>query len=357
MIAAIALALALAQDAPAAGPAEEPRSVFVDPLFLGAERPELRSVRIIHLVHDGARGVAARVERTQEEARALAAQIVRELAEGADFVELAKRWSANRNAALGAVLGSFPPGVLHPEFDLFLFAADVGDVSAPIETTTGLHVLQRVDTYAGCRQIMLAGDDARARCDELLARLRAGADFAELAREHSDDPESAARGGAVGVFERGSEDRLIKAAAFEAEVGEIVGPVPSPLGLHIVQRVPLDAIDPALAEGTWVRARSILVAARTALPGMPYSERTGEEAGDIAEGLVARIRAGEDMAALAREHDEDYTGRARAGDLGWIHRGTPKMSPVLDRLYLVEPGTLLDPIPIQSGWLILRRER
>jgi parvulin-like peptidyl-prolyl isomerase len=68
--------------------------------------------------------------------------------------------------------------------------------------------------------------DALARAEDLHAQLVAGADFAELAREHSDDSASAPNGGELGFFR--AEDPLsdvIKATVFRMSVGQTSGPV------------------------------------------------------------------------------------------------------------------------------------
>ena len=78
----------------------------------------------------------------------------------------------------------------------------------------------------------------------------------------------------------------------------------------------------------------------------------------VAEELAARVRSGENFAALAAEYNEDFAdGRARAGDLGWIHKRQPNLSPTLAPVFGVEPGTVVGPTPTNFGWLLVMRER
>ncbi len=68
--------------------------------------------------------------------------------------------------------------------------------------------------------------DAQARAEDLYQQLEAGADFAELAREYSDDKASAAKGGDLGFFR--AEDPLsdvVKATVFRMAPGETSKPV------------------------------------------------------------------------------------------------------------------------------------
>jgi peptidyl-prolyl cis-trans isomerase D len=76
--------------------------------------------------------------------------------------------------------------------------------------------------------------EARARIEAALARIRAGEAFAEVAKEVSEDPGSAAAGGDLGLFGPGAMVPEFEEAAFAAEVDEVTGPVRSPFGLHLI---------------------------------------------------------------------------------------------------------------------------
>ncbi len=77
--------------------------------------------------------------------------------------------------------------------------------------------------------------DARQQAQELINQLQQGASFTALAQEHSDDPGSARQGGDLGWIGPGSMVQAFEEAAFDAPVGEIVGPVESRFGYHIIQ--------------------------------------------------------------------------------------------------------------------------
>jgi len=86
-------------------------------------------------------------------------------------------------------------------------------------------------------------DDAAARkkAEELTAKAKAGADFAQLAKENSKDPGSAAKGGDLGWAERGMFVGPVEEALFSMKPGEIRGPVKSQFGYHVIQ---LEKIEP-----------------------------------------------------------------------------------------------------------------
>ena len=78
-------------------------------------------------------------------------------------------------------------------------------------------------------------DSVREKAAGLVEQLRAGADFAALAGQHSDDPGSSATGGDLGWIERGIMVAAFEEAAFSLQQGAISEPVRTEFGLHIIQ--------------------------------------------------------------------------------------------------------------------------
>jgi peptidyl-prolyl cis-trans isomerase C len=81
-------------------------------------------------------------------------------------------------------------------------------------------------------------DDAAAlaRAEEVLAKARAGADFAALAKEYSDDPSAASNSGDMGFFQRGQMVKPFEDAAFAlTDKGDFAGPVKTQFGYHIIR--------------------------------------------------------------------------------------------------------------------------
>jgi parvulin-like peptidyl-prolyl isomerase len=69
----------------------------------------------------------------------------------------------------------------------------------------------------------------------ILEQARGGADFAALAREHSEDSATAANGGDTGLFHRGQMVPAFEDVAFALQPGEISDPVETPFGVHILK--------------------------------------------------------------------------------------------------------------------------
>ena len=331
-------------------------SLLVAPLTPGAAPPETRAIAAVRF---GENNASSRYDlATPEKWRARAKS-------GDDFLAFARACAIKPSPVGTGLVGTYWKASLAQDTADFLFNAAVGDVNEYVVAEDVDHrplVAVRLERDAACRQIFVAGTDDRARAaaDGILRALRAGADFAALARERSDDRASALRGGDFAIFERGRNDALLREAAFKLKVGEISGVIASPLGFHILQRAEVSALDPRLRDDVWAHARGIVIAFDGARGADPALRRDHDEAERIANDLAARILRGEDMVALAKEFNEDgrgeHSGRARAGDLGWVRRGTTAMPQFMDRLFTDVPGTLIGPIATEAGYVLVRRE-
>jgi parvulin-like peptidyl-prolyl isomerase len=74
---------------------------------------------------------------------------------------------------------------------------------------------------------------AKAKAAAAIARVKGGEDFAEVAKEISEDPASKTGGGELGWIERGSLDPQWESVVFAMDKGEVRGPVSGPTGLHV----------------------------------------------------------------------------------------------------------------------------
>jgi peptidyl-prolyl cis-trans isomerase C len=110
---------------------------------------------------------------TEEEAQA----IIDDLAEGADFAELASERSVGPSGPNGGQLGWFTAGMMVPEFEEAVFELEAGEVSEPVETQFGWHVILLGETR---EQQPPALEEVRAELIEGLRRARVDARVEEL---------------------------------------------------------------------------------------------------------------------------------------------------------------------------------
>lgn len=98
----------------------------------------------------------------------------------------------------------------------------------------------KVPTQVRARHILIAGDKlddakARARADEIGARLKAKESFEALAAELSDDAATKTRGGDLGFFAAGKMAPEFEKAAFALKAGETSAPVKTTFGYHLIK--------------------------------------------------------------------------------------------------------------------------
>jgi peptidyl-prolyl cis-trans isomerase D len=117
------------------------------------------------------------------------------------------------------------------EAELKAYYDEHGDEFLEGEQARAAHVLIRVAPDADVE----TQAEAEIRAQGVVKIARAGGDFAELAKKHSDDPGTLDRGGDLGWFGRGGIDPEFEKAVFAAKPGDIVGPVRSQYGYHVIR--------------------------------------------------------------------------------------------------------------------------
>ena len=187
-----------------------------------------------------------------EERRRRARQALEELRRGANFAQVAATYSDAPDALQGGNLGWRPAGRLPPLFLEVLDKMPADGVSDLIRSPNGFHILKLLEKrgrtaatgvqQTRVRHILLRARDglpeaeARERLQRLRERIVQGADFAELARQHSEDA-SASRGGDLGWVAPGDTVPEFERVMNELKPNEISPPVQTPFGWHLVQVV------------------------------------------------------------------------------------------------------------------------
>ena len=146
------------------------------------------------------------------------AREVREMleADDADWAAIAAEHSDDTgSASRGGDLGWYDPAnpQFVPEFTAALDALEVGEISDPVRTDFGWHVIQKTGER----------ESPRVQAEEIHEQLTEDPDaFAELAMQHSEDAETAAEGGVLGWVARYQLGRAQEEAVFGlAEVGDV----------------------------------------------------------------------------------------------------------------------------------------
>ncbi|GMQ84025.1 MAG: peptidylprolyl isomerase [Gammaproteobacteria bacterium] len=193
---------------------------------------------------------AASPEQVQA-AKARAQDILTRLRGGTDFGQIATAESDGQQALEGGDLGWRKSGQLPSFFTDVVVELKPGEVSDPIRSPSGFHIIKLVATRGGeerhiikqtrARHILLRPDalvpeqQVQTRIARLRERMAQGEDFAVLARSHSQDPGSGSKGGDLGWVTPGQMVPEFEQVMDELAPGEISKPVKSRFGWHLIQ--------------------------------------------------------------------------------------------------------------------------
>jgi len=185
-----------------------------------------------------------------ESARQQAESIVQSLRDGADFADMALNKSDGRQALEGGDLGWRPADQLPTIFADLVINMERGEISEPIRTASGFHIIKLKDYKGGDRKIVTqshvrhilistneitSNADARTRLEQLRLRILGGDDFAALARSHSDDKSSAIKGGDLGWITPGALLPRFEEEIAKLSPGELTQPFRTEFGWHLAQ--------------------------------------------------------------------------------------------------------------------------
>jgi peptidyl-prolyl cis-trans isomerase SurA len=180
-----------------------------------------------------------------------AMKIRQDIMKGADFAATAKLKSDDPSAKEnGGDLGYFTALQMVYPFETAAYNMKAGEVSMPVRTRFGYHLIKVVDTRPAPGEVKVAHimvksasgskpEDSTAavqKINEIYGKLKAGENFEELAKKFSDDQGTARNGGTLPMFGTGRMVPEFEKAAFELKnIGDYSAPVQSSYGWHIIK--------------------------------------------------------------------------------------------------------------------------
>ncbi len=205
---------------------------------------EFRLAHILVVVPEQATSEQIEVKRKK------ALQALSELRRGAEFAQISAQYSDAPDALQGGNLGWRPAGRLPAIFLESLNALKQGEITDILRSPNGFHIVKLLDkrgvsaaptiTQTNTRHILirnkdgLTDDEAKSRLSRLRERIATGADFAELAKVHSDDA-SATKGGDLGWLAPGAAVPEFERVMTQLRDNEVSQPIQTPFGWHLVQ--------------------------------------------------------------------------------------------------------------------------
>lgn len=182
---------------------------------------------------------------------ALADSLHKVLASGADFSNIATRFSIDRaSSGKGGDMGYITATRFPYTFEDAAYNTPVGSISEVIRTPFGFHIVKPTDRRKARGQVLVQhililtqGLDPKSRevkhaqIDSLHNLLVNGADFDQLAARYSEDPGSAKQGGRLPWFSTGRMVKEFEDTSFALKNGEISDVIESSYGYHIIKRL------------------------------------------------------------------------------------------------------------------------
>jgi len=219
-------------------------------------KPEMLAGSHILISYKGAMKAKPDVKRSKEEALKAAKDLAKKV-NAKNFAEMAKKHSEGPSGPRGGDLGAWPKGRMVPAFDKAIDGMKVGQISEPVETPFGYHVMIRNElppmhagahiliAYKGAKRaaptVTRSKEEALKMAKNLSAEARkAAADFSEIAKKNSDGP-SGPKGGSLGVWPKGMMVPEFDKAIEGMKIGDVSEPVETPFGFHVIKRTSPDA--------------------------------------------------------------------------------------------------------------------
>ena len=205
----------------------------------------------VHLAHILIRIPEGASPETLQKLRAKATAIDEQAKAGRDFAQLAATYSESNDAMQGGDLGFRPIDSLPQVMSSAVANLKPGQVSDVVRSPSGFHIVKLLGRRGGgsalpqvqqthARHILIkvteitSESEAKQKITLVHQRLKAGEDFAALAKLYSQDG-SAQKGGDLGWLYPGDTVQPFEQAMNALKIGEISGPVQSPFGFHIIQ--------------------------------------------------------------------------------------------------------------------------
>ncbi len=188
-----------------------------------------------------------------------------------------------------------------------------------------------------------ARNEIRNRALEVLAKAKAGEDFAQLAEQYSEDPGGKGRGGYLGYIKGGRLVYPFEKVAFDMKAGEVSDLVETRFGYHIIK---VHDVRPDMGER--LCAHIFLQVPRDATPEVEAQKKADADA------IYADLQAGADFTQLAKEKSDDKSNSNRGGALPWCGSGDFVKEFEDAAFALKEKGEIAAPVRSMFGYHIIK---
>lgn len=184
--------------------------------------------------------------------------------------------------------------------------------------------------------------NAQKKANDLLQKIKKGADFSQLAIAESSG-EYALEGGDLGMRHLAELPEIFADKVIDMKVGEVVGPIRTGNGFQLIKLTAVGGTDDH-HQVVKTHVRHILIKQDASM--------TPTEAQKQINNLYQQLKSGKDFALMAKQYSVDAASAIKGGDLGWVtgEELVPAFAKAMDSLPL---HTIGKPIKSPFGWHII----
>jgi peptidyl-prolyl cis-trans isomerase D len=200
------------------------------------------------------------------------------------------------------------------------------------------HILVRVPSTGGSQ----AEDQAKAKAEAARERIRGGADFAQVAREVSEDTTTAPKGGELGLVGPGELVPEFDKVVSGLKKGEVAGPVRTPFGYHVIKVT-------ELGPGTKRELKEVATTLKATLAAEGQLRALRDKAVELQRALLGA----RDFAAEARRQG---LGVREVGPLGRTDpvEGIGRVGEATEAIFGLAAGGVSAPVKVPEGYAVFR---
>ncbi|MEO8210077.1 MAG: peptidylprolyl isomerase [bacterium] len=227
----------------------------------------------------------------------------------------------------------------------FLFKAKPGDVSDVLIGDDGYQIVKLLDVketpdlFVNVSHILVKIESdtaaAKKKAEDLFQRVKKGEDISQLAFDLSDDPSAKQNRGNLGWLAKGATVKEFEEASFNANVGDVVGPVKSSFGFHVIKVL-----------GKEKKEFKVAQISKVVVP----SNRSKQLVKKKAEDFYSDLKKGENIDSLAKQNNLQVQVSADINKDGQLPNTNNKNA--LKFAFDNKVNSYTEPIKVQAGYSI-----
>lgn len=233
-----------------------------------------------------------------------------------------------------------------PKVTAFLFTAKPGDISNVLITNNGYQVVKLLDSkesedlYVNASHVLINfGTDtaaAKKKAEGIFNRIKSGENINDVAFEVSEDPSAKQNRGDLGWFTKGAMVKEFEDASFKANIGDLIGPVKTKFGYHVIKITGKDKKEFKIAQIT-----------KSVVP----SSRSKQLVKKKAEDFYSELQKGQNIDSLAKQNELQIQTSPEINKDGQVPLAVNNKK-MLKIVFDNKTNFVTEPVKIQDGYAV-----